>query len=784
MSNSSHRDSIALGGRLPEDFVLPPLGVSGGLGSMYLPADYSLPGTSLYANPYDARPSTAPSLGMGTGARETSQPTPEMLARYRAQAELLSRAGVMPGDGFGGMPTVGPVLSGLYAPDSNNLARYGMPAQAPTWGGPDSHSYAGSDSKDLQDYVHDGRPFPGGGGSAALSSHPPAHAAPYPTIPSSSGHADGSDGHAASAGYGSGVPFPQHHSGHGQHPAHPHHRRSEELSDDYGSDSGVSVPSSANSSSVHLPMGDHGQGGPYEADSASPTLPYQQHARKDDGTGEGGFSSAFGLMSLDDPNVLAGLANDSAPFFSSLESSFAHNAGDPHSANSSSTSLDNFNAASSSTSHTSRSSADHSGLSLPTPTPELLASLKNGGLLSAGGRETLDSKELREFWKQYMRTPLTGPGANTPLFPLQTPTGPGQQLGMTSGSGAGRPSPSRRHSRVASLPSMKTPPILGPGAVQEFTTFPPSSHFSLSLGPKARERQQQHSEGDQGRRQQMSFSNVRTTLHGNPEDLKSYEQAVLARKAPTTLNLAARRRGTLPGGSSAPSMKPSSNMNMSPPQLPAYATAATGSVARLAQATNLNAYTQDQHAYAQDQQDTHNNKLDDLLNQERSGSPSSRLADAFSSPPPHQHHDHESRDQHYYVGQDQQHYVQHQHTQSSQSPRESSVGAESDGAAPASYRPSFKRLASQTLGPPNAKRALLGPAGWDDVRHEAPEAFEEDDEEDERAARRFAGRAYGQHPASRRFSLPAAGAVTLPPLRTAVAQGHDAQSHSPVAGAY
>ena len=32
----------------------------------------------------------------------------------------------------------------------------------------------------------------------------------------------------------------------------------------------------------------------------------------------------------------------------------------------------------------------------------------------------------------------------------------------------------------------------------------------------------------------------------------------------------------------------------------------------------------------------------------------------------------------------------------------------------ASYRPSFKRLASQTLGPENSKRALLGPAGWDD----------------------------------------------------------------------
>ena len=71
------------------------------------------------------------------------------------------------------------------------------------------------------------------------------------------------------------------------------------------------------------------------------------------------------------------------------------------------------------------------------------------------------------------------------------------------------------------------------------------------------------------------------------------------------------------------------------------------------------------------------------------------------------------------------------HTQSSESPRESSAGAESDSAA--SYRPSFKRLASQTLGPPNAKRALLGPAGWDDVRREdsSSSTLEEEDELEE-----------------------------------------------------
>lgn len=50
----------------------------------------------------------------------------------------------------------------------------------------------------------------------------------------------------------------------------------------------------------------------------------------------------------------------------------------------------------------------------------------------------------------------------------------------------------------------------------------------------------------------------------------------------------------------------------------------------------------------------------------------------------------------------------------------SDTGAESDS----SYRPSFKRLASQTLGPENTKRALLGPAGWDD------DVVDDDDDDD------------------------------------------------------
>ena len=146
-------------------------------------------------------------------------------------------------------------------------------------------------------------------------------------------------------------------------------------------------------------------------------------------------------------------------------------------------------------------------------------------------------------------------------------------------------------------------------------------------------------------------------------------------------------------------------------------------------------------------------------------------------------------EQHLYSSQDQYHLQQqqHHHARSSESPRESSVGAESDSAA---YRPSFKRLASQTLGPPNAKRALLGPAGWDDVQREGrEEALEEDDVEDG-DTRRFGGHhTSGQRRGSRRFSLPgttAGSTMTLPPIRTNAAhlgQELAQQQQSPV-GAY
>ncbi|KAF7789742.1 hypothetical protein EIP86_000688 [Pleurotus ostreatoroseus] len=703
LPHHAHRGAY-IPGSYPEDFLLAgPAAPS--MNGLYMPADYALPpASSLYATAH-AQAYADPRDPTLVLPRDALDASPEMLARYRAQAELLGRAGVLPNGALALNTTQPSVVQSLYAADHQPLGRYDLSSsQAQAWAhAGHGQSFQGDGHKTVDGFSTGAeRPFPGGGGSTALPAHPPSHGAPFSTLPTSS-----QPGATAAGSYaGSGVPFPQHHLQHAGHASGADgHRRSEELSDDFGSDSAHSVPSSANSSSVHLPLVDH-RGRPY---SASPTAPYQQpnlgdgHGRKEE-VGEGGFSSAFGLMSLDDPAVLAGLANDSAPFFSAINS-FPHSAessSGAHSTNSSSTSLTSASTSQShETGHTSHSSM---GLSLPTPTPELLASLK-GNLLSAGGRDALDSKELRDFWKQYMRTPLTGPGSQTPLFPLQTPTGPGQQLG----SAAGRPSPTRRHSRVNSLPSMKTPPIMG----QDFSTFAPG---------KERQPEDGHRDDRHGYSHGYS-SSVRTTLHGDAEDLKSYEQAVLARKAPTQLKLVPKRRGTMPAGTTAPHLGGFGPMQ--PPSIPS-----------LSHATHMHP-------------STHMNGADiHYRDGQRPGSASSSLADAFGSSPA--------------AGQ----------LASSESPRESSVGTESsDGGTSGSTRPSFKRLASQTLGPENSKRALLGPAGWEDE-----DALEEDDEVDDDDGRWNSRRRYtvagGVESGLRRFSLPtsagagiASGGSTLPPIK-------------------
>ena len=111
---------------------------------------------------------------------------------------------------------------------------------------------------------------------------------------------------------------------------------------------------------------------------------------------EGGFSSAFELMSTDDPNVISGLATDGAPFLSSAAINVAPQ--DPN------------------ITPMPHKQQDRDSVSASLPIP--------------GSSREADTREVREFWKQYMSAPLTRPpdsalntAAQPGLFPNQQISG-------------------------------------------------------------------------------------------------------------------------------------------------------------------------------------------------------------------------------------------------------------------------------------------------------------------------------------------------------------------------
>jgi hypothetical protein len=156
--------------------------------------------------------------------------------------------------------------------------------------------------------------------------------------------------------------------------------------------------------------------------------------------------------------------------------------------------------------------------------PDQLSSA-SGGITAAGitPREA-EFRDLREFWKQYIRTPLTGPNSNHPSFPLATPT-PNNVHGQLE---APKPSSGKKLSRVASLPSVKTPPVT--------SDVGPMGHHYAPNEPR-------NNNGP------AVASHHRSHLHSHmgPDDLQSYERAVLARKTNFNLNLPRKRHGTTSG---------------------------------------------------------------------------------------------------------------------------------------------------------------------------------------------------------------------------------------------
>ena len=381
--------------------------------------------------------------------------------------------------------------------------------------------------------------------------------------------------------------------------------RSESL--DLGSDSGStvhSVPSSAtsSSSSTHLPLGrDAASHQMYHVGTEDhQQFPQDMNNNRGQGGGMhyghdlrhsnshpnlykgGGFSSAFGLMSIDDPNVMAGLQADGPQFFSNAAMNMPPTQ-DPNA----------------------------------TPMPKVLrdraSQMASASLPTPGLAREAETRDVRDVWKQYIHTPGSGPapldaGA---LFP------PGSRSSIP-------PNGSRR-ARVNSLPSAKTP-------TGEFAEYVNGSQ--QDIGPSAK--------GVNGN------SPLRMTLHGNSDDLRSYEAAVLARKAPM-LNFPNKSRG--------------STSSASPPNPPSRGITVGGACAN-----------GDNYALSRPSSSSSgSSSLAFALDQ--SGSPASfPRVKASMVPPPG----------------------------ASFSSRESSVSEELS-----SDRPSFKRLPSQTLEPANNKRALL-----------------------------------------------------------------------------
>jgi hypothetical protein len=222
------------------------------------------------------------------------------------------------------------------------------------------------------------------------------------------------------------------------------------------------------------------------------------------------FQAAFGSMSLDDPNVLAGLSTDGTPFFSGTM------LGGQHFPDTDGTPMP-MKLGSDQPHSVSQHQLGRSSGAVPTPSRES------------------DTRELREFWKAYMRTPLTGPGLD---------------VANTEGGGGGSSVPahtpiSYRRPRVASLPNNKTP-------VVEKDRFHGHQHHSQHPPQQGQNTSNQSSLRTTLRQQGL----VQPPTHAAvAEDLRSYEAAVMALKTPMTLNLQPRclNRRVAEGGSAGSS---------------------------------------------------------------------------------------------------------------------------------------------------------------------------------------------------------------------------------------
>lgn len=232
---------------------------------------------------------------------------------------------------------------------------------------------------------------------------------------------------------------------------------------------------------------------PADVPNAQPQLSHQpppsfdgQHAQRFvDGQqrGEGGFSSAFGLMSLEDAAVLAGMAPDGVPFF-------------------------------------------ENAMGMPS------------GVVNATDVQTPNTREreinaLREMWASFLKDPTTGlrpDGTEMPRpeFPISATAGGNNGATSTAGN---HPS-MHLHRRSSSyggttkgmgLSVLKSPPL----------PHMPTAQQTLQGGANVVQKLEEKASGISSNAQETNMNqqtHIAQVAQG--ENLKSYEEAVLARKAP------------------------------------------------------------------------------------------------------------------------------------------------------------------------------------------------------------------------------------------------------------
>lgn len=554
----------------------------------------------------------------------------DIAAKYRAQAEFLRRAG----------PSILPATmlpNNMYATHQNQ-----SPSSHwyPTWGESGTHPP-----------LDDPKAFDGIARTHSLTSSEPTSFVPEFYGPSLIGS------------------------------AYRHRKTSLDFSDSSSATS-HSVPSSATSSSVHLLLPSNEiYDGSEEMQSQTHDAHILQHQRRSSmptslppstqqppRVGEGSFSSAFGLMSIDDPNVLAGLSSDGVPFFSNLGVGML-----PHSPNATPmpTQVQHAHA------HPVRE-RPMSLAALPTPGLSTSTTAKDG----AGG----DARELRDMWKTYLRSPLGGSGTATldggsggSLAQMpQSPTG--QRLG--------------RRVRVSSLPSVT-----------------PTVEKSHSWNANANANANGHGHN-----------------HGNPEDLRSYEAAVNARSASLKLNLVPRRKRTKPSlRAASPTPKEGERVVSTSP---GSTLLGAGTGAGQSQSQGISRPSSSSSSSSLAQAFTVHHPPSTNANQNHTHAPSSYVHPVVKPPPmqgasislptppsmsmtgiyaschdPHPHsHVHS-------VSYGSMPSLPFEPSPSAGS-RASSVGSDGTGTGGSGsdggvFRPSFKRYASQTLGPASSKRVLV-----------------------------------------------------------------------------